>query len=119
MSRVCSNEGGVVKFLVNRGFSIPSPAALNKAHERLVGQLEAIVASSGVPVLRFKPGDCKEDIARPFQDEAAAAGRRGLVRFATEVITANIAPQLQVHYKSSKAKAYWILYSLKGKSLVM
>ncbi len=27
-------------------------------------------------------------------------------RFATEVITADTAPQLQVHYKSSKAKAY-------------
>jgi hypothetical protein len=27
-------------------------------------------------------------------------------RFATEVITADIAPQLQIHYKSSKAKAY-------------
>ncbi len=27
-------------------------------------------------------------------------------RFATEVITADVAPQLQVHYKSSKAKAY-------------
>jgi hypothetical protein len=27
-------------------------------------------------------------------------------RFATEVITADVAPQIQVHYKSSKAKAY-------------
>ena len=27
-------------------------------------------------------------------------------RFATEVITRDVAPQLQVHYKSSKAKAY-------------
>jgi hypothetical protein len=72
-------EGGVVKFLLNRGFSIPSPAALNKAHDRLVGQLDGLVASSGVPVVRFKPGDCKEDIARPSQDEAAAAGHPGLV----------------------------------------
>jgi hypothetical protein len=72
-------EGGVVKFLLNRGFSIPSPAALNKAHDRLAAQLEAVVASSGVPVVRFKAGECKEDIARPFQDEAAAGGRPGLV----------------------------------------
>jgi hypothetical protein len=70
-------EGGVVKFLLNRGFPIPSPAALNKAHERLVADLDAVVASSGVPVVRFKSGDCKEDIARPYQD--AAAGRPGLV----------------------------------------
>src|SRR5207244_1764725 len=27
-------------------------------------------------------------------------------RFATEVITRDVAPQLQIHYKSSKAKAY-------------
>jgi hypothetical protein len=40
-------EGGVVKFLLNRGFPIPSPAALNKAHERLVAQLDGVVASSG------------------------------------------------------------------------
>ena len=72
-------EGGVVKFLLNRGFPIPSPAALNKAHERLVAQLDGVVASSGVPVVRFKPGERKEDIARPYQDEAAAAGHPGLV----------------------------------------
>jgi hypothetical protein len=29
-------EGGVVKFLLKRGFPIPSPAALNRNHERLV-----------------------------------------------------------------------------------
>ena len=45
-------EGGVVKFLLNRGFTIPSPAALNKNHERLVAELDALVAASGVPVLR-------------------------------------------------------------------
>ncbi len=32
-----------------------------------------------MPVVRFRRGECKEDIARPFQDEAAAAGRSGLV----------------------------------------
>jgi hypothetical protein len=72
-------EGGVVKFLLKRGFPIPSPAALNKAHERLVADLDAVVASSGVPVLRFKRDECKEDIARPYQDAAAAAGDYGLV----------------------------------------
>jgi hypothetical protein len=72
-------EGGVVKFLLNRGYPIPSPAALNHNHDRLVAQLEAIVATRGVPVVRFKKGECKEDIARPFQDAAAAEGRSGLV----------------------------------------
>jgi hypothetical protein len=72
-------EGGVVKFLLNRGFPIPSPAALNQAHEHLVADLDAMVASSGAPLVRFKRGDCKEDIARPYQDEATTAGRYGLV----------------------------------------
>ena len=72
-------EGGVVRFLLERGNHIPSPAALNRNRERLVAELEALVAASGVPVVRFKRGECKEDIARPHQDEAAAAGRSGLV----------------------------------------
>jgi hypothetical protein len=72
-------EGGVVKFLLDRGNHIPSPAALNRNHQRLVAELDALVATSGVPVVRFKKGECKEDVARPYQDEAAAAGRSGLV----------------------------------------
>jgi len=69
-------EGGVVKFLLNRGNHIPSPAVLNRNRERLVAELDALVAATGVPVVRFRGGDCKEDIARPCQDEATAAGRR-------------------------------------------
>src|SRR5271169_5614984 len=72
-------EGGVVKFLLNRGNFIPSPALLNRNRERLVAELEALEESTGVPVVRFKSGESKEDIARPFQDKAAAAGRPGLV----------------------------------------
>jgi hypothetical protein len=72
-------EGGVVKFLVNRGQRIPSPAALNANHERLLAELDAMVASSGVPVLRFSKGECKEDVARPYQDAAAAVGHSGVV----------------------------------------
>ena len=72
-------EGGVVKFLVSRGNTIPSPAVLNRNHERLVAELDALVAVSGMPVVRFKRGESKEDIARPYQDEAFAAGHAGLV----------------------------------------
>ena len=72
-------EGGMVKFLLNRGGTIPSPALLNRNHERLVAELEALEESTGVPVVRFKAGESKEDIARPYQDEAATAGRPGLV----------------------------------------
>ena len=72
-------EGGVVRFLLERGNHIPSPAALNRNHERMVADLEDLVRTSGVPVVRFKKGECKEDIARPLQDAAAAEGRSGLV----------------------------------------
>jgi hypothetical protein len=72
-------EGGVVKFLLNRGNFIPSPAVFNRNRERLVAELEALETSAGVPVLRFKAGQSKEDIARPHQDEAATADRPGLV----------------------------------------
>ena len=72
-------EGGLVKFLVNQGNRIPSPAALNHNRERLVADLDALVDASGVPVVRFRRGESKEDIARPYQDAALAAGRPGLV----------------------------------------
>ena len=72
-------EGVVVKFLLNRGNPIPSPAALNQNRERLLAELDEVVAATGVPMVRFRRGECKEDIARPFQDEAATAGRSGLV----------------------------------------
>ncbi len=72
-------EGGMVKFLLNRGNFIPSPAVLNHNRERLVAELEALEEATGVPVVRFKVGQSKEDIARPFQDEALSSGRPGLV----------------------------------------
>jgi hypothetical protein len=72
-------EGGVVKFLLSRGNTIPSPAVLNRIHQNLVAGLEILVARRGVPVVRFKKGESKEDIARPYQDQAAAAGAFGLV----------------------------------------
>ena len=72
-------EGGLVKFLVNRGFRIPAPPALNKNHDRLVAELDKLVASTGHEVRRFKRGESKEDIARPFQDAALDAGTPGLV----------------------------------------
>jgi hypothetical protein len=72
-------EGGVVKFLLGRDAYIPSPAVLNRNRQRLVSELDALVAASAVPVVRFKTGQSKEDLARPYQDAAAAAGRFGLV----------------------------------------
>ncbi len=72
-------EGGVLRFLLERGYHIPSPAGLAHNHDRLVAELDAVAAAHDVPVVRFKRDQCKEDIARPYQDAAAAAGRSGLV----------------------------------------
>lgn len=73
-------EFGLVKFLLNRaGGTIPSPALLHRNHERLLAELEALEKVTEVPVVRFKTGESKEDLARPLQDEAVAAGRTGLV----------------------------------------
>jgi hypothetical protein len=72
-------EGGVVKFLIQQGNTIPSPAALNRIRQRLGRELDQLAAASEVPVLRFKAGQSKEDIARPYQDAALASGRCGLV----------------------------------------
>jgi hypothetical protein len=72
-------EHGVVKFLLQRGYPIPSPVALHRNHDRLIAELERFVATSGVEVVRFNKGDVKEDIARPYQEAAAAQGRAGVV----------------------------------------
>lgn len=78
------HEGGLVAFLLHRASlvgtrNIPSPALLGHNHDRLVADLDRFVAASGVPVVRFRRGDVKEQIARPHQLAAAAEGRAGVV----------------------------------------
>ncbi len=65
--------------MVSQGNTIPSPAALVRIHDRLVADLDCLVAATGVPVVRFRAGERKEDIARPYQNAATEAGRFGLV----------------------------------------
>ncbi len=69
-------EGGVLRFLIERGCRIPSPAGLTHNHDRLVSELDALVAAHDVAVVRFKRDECKEDIARPYQLAAAAPTAR-------------------------------------------
>jgi hypothetical protein len=72
-------ERGLVAFILQRGYPIPSPVALHRNHDRLLGELERVVADHGVQVVRFNKGEVKEDVARPHQEAAAAAGRAGVV----------------------------------------
>ncbi|MGH9117925.1 MAG: hypothetical protein ACRD0A_08620, partial [Acidimicrobiales bacterium] len=77
-------EGGLVQFLLHRAAllgkrNIPSPALLGHNHDRMVRDLDAFVIQQGLPVARFRRGDSKEQIARPYQLAAAADGRFGVV----------------------------------------
>jgi hypothetical protein len=72
-------EGGVIKFLISRGYHIPSPVGLGHNHDRLVRDLDSFVARTGLEMVRFAKGESKEDRARPYQDAAARAGTPGVV----------------------------------------
>jgi hypothetical protein len=72
-------EGGVIRFLLNRGLVIPSPVGLARNHDRLVAEYESLVAAGGIPVIRFTKGESKEEVARPYLARAKADGRTGIV----------------------------------------
>jgi hypothetical protein len=71
-------EGGAVRFLLRRGYHIPSPVGLGHNHDRLVADLDAFLAGAGLPLARFARGENNEDRARLYQD-AVAAGTSGVV----------------------------------------
>jgi hypothetical protein len=78
------HEGGLVRFLLHRASlvgdrNIPSPALLGHNHDRLVAELERFLAERELPVVRFRRGEAKELIARPYQLAAAAEGRSAVV----------------------------------------
>jgi hypothetical protein len=54
----------VVRFLLDRGFTIPSPALLAKIGRAYVARIDRYAADNAVPVLRFARGESKEQIAR-------------------------------------------------------
>jgi hypothetical protein len=78
------HEGGLVRFLLHRASlvgarNIPSPALLGHNHDRLVGELERFLAVHELPVVRFRRGEAKEQVARPYQLAAAAEARSAVV----------------------------------------
>ncbi len=72
-------EGGVLRFLISRGYPIPAPAGLAHNHKCLVAEFNHLVEDNDIPVLRFPRRAKKEDLARPYQDRARAEGRTGIV----------------------------------------
>jgi len=72
-------EGQVIRFLLHRGYPLPSPTGFRTIHERLIKEINGFAASKGLEIMRFDKGASKEQIARPLQDAAARAGTPGVV----------------------------------------
>lgn len=73
------SEGMVVRFLLDRGFPIPSPAALGKIGSAYVRAIERFAARNRIPVVHFKKGESKELVARRYMREAEREDRFGVV----------------------------------------
>jgi hypothetical protein len=73
------SEGLLVRFLLDRGCTIPSPAVLGAIGHAYVQAIERFAAANTIPVVRFEKGACKEDVARPYLQAAEREGRFGVV----------------------------------------
>ena len=72
-------QGQVIRFLLDRGYPIPSPAMLGKIGREYVEQIDAFIAENKIPVVRFVKGDVKEEVARKQFEAAEREGRYGVV----------------------------------------
>ena len=72
-------QGQVIRFLLDRGFPIPSPAVLGKIGRAYVDAIDRFRLEQDIPIVRFRKGDCKEDIARVYLQQAEREGRFGVV----------------------------------------
>jgi hypothetical protein len=65
----------VVRFLLDRGFTIPSPALLARIGRAYVAAIDRYAADNAIPVLRFAKGESKEQIARRYFQTAEREAR--------------------------------------------
>jgi hypothetical protein len=72
-------QGQLIRFLLDRGFPIPSPAALGKIGRGYVDAIDRFIVDHQIPVVRFVKGDVKEQIAREYFKRAEQQGRYGVV----------------------------------------
>jgi hypothetical protein len=73
------SEGLLVRFLLDRGFPIPSPAVLGRIGTGYVNRITDFIAKHQIPVVKFAKGDVKEEIARKHFLDAEREGRFGVV----------------------------------------
>jgi hypothetical protein len=73
------SEGLVVRFLLDRGFPVPSPAGLGRIGQRYREAIDRFAQRNRIPVVHFAKGACKEDVVRPYLRAAEREGRFGVV----------------------------------------
>jgi hypothetical protein len=71
--------GLLIRFLLDQGFPIPSPALLGRIGRRYIAAVDRFAQLNEIPVVRFKRDDCKEDVARSYFRAAEREGRSGVV----------------------------------------
>ncbi len=69
----------VIRFLLHRGYPIPSPAALGKIGRSFVADIERFIEGNHIPVVRFVKGQKKEQVAAPYLAQAAASRTEAVV----------------------------------------
>jgi len=72
-------EGQVIRFLLDRGFPIPSPAVLGTIGRQYADAIDRFVVENEIPVVKFVKGDVKEEIAREHFRAAEREDRYGVV----------------------------------------
>ncbi len=72
-------EGMVVRFLLDRGFPIPSPSLLGDIGRAYVAAVERFAADREIPVVRFAKRESKEQRVRPYLQAAVREGRFGVI----------------------------------------
>jgi hypothetical protein len=73
------SAGLVCRFLLDRGYTIPSPALLGRIGRGFVTAIERYAERHEIPVVRFARGATKEQVARPYLEAAEREGRFGVV----------------------------------------
>jgi hypothetical protein len=71
--------GMLIRFLLDRGFRIPSPVLLGKIGRAYSAAIDQFALDHELPVVRFAKHDCKEDVAREYFQRAEREGRFGVV----------------------------------------
>jgi hypothetical protein len=72
--------GGVIYFLHTvRGKQIASPAVMEQIGNKFRADIKGWAAANQIPMVAFKSGQRKVEVMRPLLDQAAAAGRSGVV----------------------------------------